>query len=320
MTKQLPNEILVRHSLWDWIRIFDRMRADRYAFLQPIGKYSVLEDLLEIETFMPENDRNTILRNTIWDDYSTWDRPLIYKARVRPTPAYLHNGNTWSEKYPEIHGQKGLLLPTTNNLSNLMLWNKSWSQIIRAIYGGIYQNNGFVYLNAYSGIYYGDYNEWFTTYHRRCNKHEDTTPVGKWKEFTTRGNSTFGCWQKVQRAWENDGWNGVEVYSTEISRLKIENFTPPFDGPYRIVIAGIVDRFIQFDGMGFVEYPGCYNVIFDSGPIQGNYTSPLIGPDSYPLANLDYFKETGKTGSAGWKIDYCDTFILPAEGAFPDYF
>ena len=49
MTKQLPNEILVRHSLWDWIRIFDRMRADRYAFLQPIGKYSALEDLLEID-------------------------------------------------------------------------------------------------------------------------------------------------------------------------------------------------------------------------------------------------------------------------------
>ncbi len=320
--KQLPNETLVRHSLWEWIRIFDRMRADRYAFLNPNKNFSRWEDLLKIKTFMPENDRNSILYQAIYNDYMSWYEPynFVYKQL---TDAYLHNGTTWAEKYPEIHGQNFIPEPTFinwNEITFLTRHNKPWSQIIRAIYKHICRNNGFVYLNASNGRVGKVYNDWFSVYGRECREHNGTTPTGEWEEFSVTGSSEFGCWQKIIYNRKNDKWD-YRVDATSISRLKIENFNPPFDFPYRLVIAGYVSRVVQFDGMGFVEYPECYNVIFDSGPIQGNYTSPLIGIDSiYTSTDLDIFRENKSTGYAGWKIDFCNTFVLPAEGVFPDYF
>ena len=320
--KQLPNEVLVRHSLWEWIRIFDRMRADHYAFLNPDKSFSRLEDLLKIKTFMPESDRNFILRQTLFDDSSSWSYPYN-SVFLKITSACLHNGTTWAEKYPEIHGQNSILNSTSvcwNNFSTSTLHNKSWSQIIMAIYEYICSSNGFVYLNASNGIVGKVYNDWFSVYGRECREHNGTTPIGEWEEFSVTNSSEFGCWQKIIYNQKNDKLD-YRVDATSISRLKIENFNPPFDFPYRLVIAGHVSNVIQFDGMGFVEYPGCYNVIFDSGPIQGNYTSPLIGIDSiYTSTDLDIFRENKSTGYAGWKIDFCNTFVLPAEGVFPDYF
>ena len=320
MTTPLPNEILIRHSLWEWIRIFDRMRSDRYTFLQPAGKYVSLEESLKIKTFMPENDRNSILVKTIANDAQTWARPLNYTPGVIATPAHLHEGSTWTEKYPEIHGQNNFSVPEGyNTISYLTNNNAPWSQIIRAIYYFICQFNGYRYAdyNAGQDLYY----DWFVCNQKYCYKHEGVTPIGPWKEDETTGEGILGCWQEINR--RNFGPYSYEMYisSTYTARLRIKNFPSPVDLPYRIVLAGYVDRFSQFDGMGFVEYPGCYNVIFDSGIIQGNYTSPLIGLDSiYTSTDLDYFQENNITGYAGWRIRRCNLFVLPAEGTFPDYF
>lgn len=327
MTKLLPNEILVRHSLLEWIRAFDRMRADRYAILCPDKSFSRLEDLLKIKTFMPESDRNSILRQTLFLDAYNW--MVIHKySEITSTPVYLHEGATWAEKYPGIHGEKEILtssdlhwgtgnfwkynhpdyVPAFQELVSMMTARKPWSRVVRKIYELCNQFNGIVYFND---------NSFYTVYGKFCDDHDGTTPVGEWNTFINDYNDRFGCYQFVACRDEKS-----YVASTWSSRLKID-YNPPFDIPYRLVVAGSVYDSYQFDGMGVVEYPGRYNVIFDSGPIQGNYTSPLIGIDSiYISTNLDnyYIGYNKSNDRAGWYVEGCALIVYPAEGVFPDYF
>lgn len=330
MTKQLPNEILVRHSLLEWIRAFDRMRADRYAILCPDKTFTRLEELLKIKTFLPESDRNSILRRTLYLDAYNWMSAGNH-SDITSTPVYLHEGATWAEKYPGIHGEKEILtssdlhrgtgnfwkynhpdyVPAVQELLSMMTARKPWSRVVRKIYELCNQFNGIVDFSA---------NACFTTYKKVCYEHDGTTPVGEWNEKTYQYNDQFGCWQQVWSGYEN-GKDFYYVTSTWSGRLKVD-YTPPFDGPYRLVVAGLLYDSHQFDGMGFVEYPGRYNVVFDSGPVQGNYTSPLIGIDSiYTSTDLDAYTGFNKSADyAGWMVEDCALIVYPAEGAFPDYF
>lgn len=312
MMTPLPNEILIRHSLLEWIRIIDLMRADRYALLSPDAEFSRLEDLLEIRTLMPETDRNHIMYNTLFHDRFVWSRATIYgdypAGGPRVTPAYPHEGSTWDGKYPGLHGAKTFPLCGYQNseLDRLMTYHKPWSRLLRKIYEVCSLYNGLVYpARGYS-----------TVYARVCEEHDGTTPTGKWEEMTFRKSDLFGNWQHV---WSMaDDWYIVE---TRVSFLKIEDFKLPFDFPCRLTIAGRAEDVYQFDGMGFVEYPGCQNVFFESGIIQGSYTSPLIGVDKvFASADMEDFKNNNQTGYAGWRVDDCCLILYPAEGTFPDYF
>ena len=74
--------------------------------------------------------------------------------------------------------------------------------------------------------------------------------------------------------------------------------------------------------MGFLEYPEAFNVLFEDGPIEGKYTSPLIGPGSVwitPDLN-DFANNTGdKENSSGFMIRRLYLLLTPADG-FRDYY
>lgn len=311
MTKPLPNEVLLRHSLWQWIRFIDKMRADRYAFLEPDREFSKLEDLLEIKTGMPESDRNSIFYRTLLNDFNIWARNKSFAGRPQPIPIYPHEGSTLSERFPDLHGQKEIpqYNPQTHQLLSLMVYKQTWGRIIRQIYELMPGVNGLCY--PASG--------YCNTYGKLCSVHDKATPIGEWREFKENHYSLFGCWQNVDYYGKDIGYKASMTWT---SRLKVENFIPPFDLPYRIIIAGYVLDAYQFNGMGIVEFPGAINVLFDTGPIQGPYTSPLIGsdevcisPDVDDIAN----NHSTKYNHAGWQVFSCWLIVIPAEGQFPEY-
>ncbi len=312
MTKQLNNETMIRHSLWKWIRIFDKMRADRYAFIDHDKEFSKLEELLEIKQGMPECDRNSIFYKTIVNDFNIWNR---YKDGItgRPwaTPVYPHEGKTFSEQFPELHGQKQIPYcnPATYLLSNAMYYKKPWSRIIR-IYHEL--------LNNFNGLCFPAM-PFCNTYGKMCTQHDKAAPTGEWHEFVNTYYDTFGCWQDAGYYY-NEGWKGQITW---VAQLKIEKFSPPFgnDIPYRIIVAGNVLDAYQFNGMGIAELPGAINVLFDSGPIQGTYTSPLIGRDQiYTSPDIDDFaNNSNKYSHAGWQVYNCWLIVIPAEGNFTEY-
>ena len=78
----------------------------------------------------------------------------------------------------------------------------------------------------------------------------------------------------------------------------------------------------QFNGMGFAEYPGAWNILFEDGPIEGKYTSPLLCPGTVwitPDLN-DFANNTGdKENSSGFMIRRLSLLLTPADG-FRDYY
>ena len=147
------------------------------------------------------------------------------------------------------------------------------------------------------------------------DNHNGVTPTGEYREFNNPKDYVFGNWQDLTR--DSDGtWRATRTWSI---RAQI-NYTPEFDAPYRLVMAGLTRNSFEFNGLGVAEFADRWNVFFDSGPVQGAYTSPLIGSDQfYTCRNPEAFKNiTNQHASAGWQVYTMRLFILPETGAFQE--
>lgn len=336
LMKQIPNEILVQHSLLEWIRIFDRMRADRYAFFCPDKSFPRLEDLLKTKTFMPKIDYNSILRKTLYQDAYNW--LYLHKTQyITATPGYIRDdGDTLKERYPGLHGVTEVFpnsatfhyveyngnscnpehIPAYSELIRLMNGQAPWFLIIRGIYKFINQFNGMIYnaigdSNPFLRI---RYNTYFFGQHPEDDDWEGnhiyhSAMVNSYGSVDNKGLGTYHYFNRNYKA-----------LTTYVNTLMIKN-DPPFDIPYRLILAGLAfDSFI-FDGMGFVEYPGRWNVLFDSGRIQGSYTTPWLGVDRpRPLPEESAYDHCPRLYDySGFFISRSLKILYPADG-FPDYF
>ena len=302
------NQYLLRYSLRKWMRFLDLMREDRYAFFSPEKSFEKLESLLPIRTGMPETDRNGKFRQAFVLDRENWTirRPTYGKWTSSVSPK---DGNSWLEKYPEIHGQKTLpAFPAPDTyVSNLIADRKEWGKILRGIVD---------FYHAYQSLFFQDVTFFKVTGKRWItSQHNGTIPEGDGYNIDSHDRS-FGCYQNIMVSSSKPPF----VSETYFTRFQIVDFEPPFDVPYHIAVLGKTKDFFQFDGMGFVEFPDAYNVFFEDGPIEGKYTSPMIGPDRmWTTPDLDAFKNnTSKEPSGGWKVEDCILLLVPDVFFFPD--
>ncbi len=311
-----------RYSLLQWMRIFDRMREERYKFYCPEREFLKLEEILRIRKGLPEVDRaylplsytDRAFFRVIEDDViRKWTINSGVDPNDQPTPARRMNGETWSERYPDVHGKKSIPVSdvTKRDYSEVMSDHEYWGRIIPKIIDAFHFFNGRVF-GAFP----------FRIVGRRCRQqnHDGITPV-TWTEVDYSeelGNPPeFGSFQIIG----NDR-NGYYVFNTYVYQLQIQDFEPPCDGPYYIAVVGMTADSYQFDGLGVAEYPGVFNVLFEDGPIEGKYTSPLIGPGTLwitPDLN-DFANNTqNKDLSGGCRIERTYLLITPADG-FRDHY
>ena len=333
LMKQIPNEILVQHSLLEWIRIFDRMRADRYAFFCPDKSFPRLEDLLKTKTFMPKIDYNSILRKTLYQDAYNW--LYLHKTQyITATPGYIRDdGDTLEERYPGLHGVTEVFpnsatfhyveyngnscnpehIPAYSELIRLMNEQAPWFLIIRGIHEFINQFNGMIFNDIdqdFLSLLRHKRNTYFFSQHPEDDDWEGDHIYKSTENYVY--NNGFGTYHYYHR-------NRI-TFDTYVDALLIR-VNPPFDIPYRLIFAGLAFDSFVFDGMGFVEYPGRWNVLFDSGTIQGSYTSPWLGidrPGPFPGESA-YDHCPRQYDYSGFYISRGLKILYPADG-FPDYF
>lgn len=294
---------LPKYSLLQWIRILDKMREDRSNFFCPDQEFSKLETLLEIENGAPEFDRSRIFKNTYLEDINRWYKKYIPLIPVdASSPVQRMEGATFGEKYPAIHGKKELPQCQQKKDANYTMQRHGlWGKILKEIIAGYHEFNGRILYDNGNLAIKGKY----------CRNHQGVTPL-EWIDIDTQGNS-FGSYQTVYR----DG-TASRTYATQ---AQIVDFTPPFDSKYYIALVGRVPSIYQFDGMGFVEYQDALNILFEDGPIEGKYTSPLIGPGTvWTSPNPeDFANNLDSIGGSGCYISGVYLLLTPANG-FRDYY
>ncbi len=294
---------LPKYSLLQWIRILDKMREDRSNFFCPDQEFSKLETLLEIENGTPEFDRSRIFKNTYLEDINRWYKKYIPLIPVdASSPVQRMEGETFGEKYPAIHGKKEIpQCQQKKDADNTMQRHGLWGKILKEIIAGYHEFNGRILYDSGNLAIKGKY----------CINHQGVTPL-EWIDIDTKDN-TFGSYQTVYR----DG-TASRTYATQ---AQIVDFTPPFDSKYYIALIGNVPSIYQFDGMGFAEYQDALNVLFEDGPIEGKYTSPLIGPGTvWTSPNPeDFANNPDSIGISGCYISSARLLVTPADG-FRDYY
>lgn len=316
------NRYLNLHSWVEWLDFIDKMREEHYIFLKPneyiqgeAYKYKKLKDLLKIKKGWLIADHNNIIFNMLRKDFLIFniskDYPVNQVYATPFVPDYSELEKT--KRYMGLHGAYALpsikVTPlswasiNTDRLYRLMNYAPPSGVIFHelcdlyALYNGIL-TPAFAYCSTVGKVY---------------DNHNGVTPTGEYREFNNPEDYVFGNWQDLTR--DSDGtWRATRTWSV---RAKI-NYKPEFDVPYRLVMAGLTRNSFEFNGLGVAEFADRWNVFFDSGPVQGAYTSPLIGTDQfYTCRNPEAFKNiTNQHASAGWKVYTMRLFILPPEGHF----
>lgn len=326
------NRALLRNRFAHWLDIIDKMREDRYTFLMPEEdtlsdaekgsyKYQKLKDLLKYENGSLLTDRNSVFYRTLRKDFVIWNRSKDYPVNQVWTtpfmPDYTEENKT--EQYPGVHGAKNGELPSldiqpwswacpaTDRLFNLIAHNDSWGMILHEYCDVCKKYNGIIT----TGLAYCD------TVGKVYTNHNGVTPTGNYEEFRNHCDDRFGNWQDLTCDSDGKNWRATRTWSI---RIQI-NYTPPFDAKYRLILIGFTRNSFEFNGLNIADFADRWNVFFDSGPVQGTYTSPLIGTDQfYTSKNPEAFKDiTNQHPSAGWKVDSIRLFILPETGAFQEH-
>lgn len=322
------NRALLGKRFAQWIDIVDKMREDRYTHLMPMKntlsdaekagyKYQKLKDLLKYENGSLIADRNETFLNTLRKDFLIWNRSKDYPANQVWTVPFIpdYTAENKTGQYPGVHGSESLPrlgiqpwswdCPVTERLFELIAHNDSWSMIFHEYCDVCKRYNALISpALAYCG-----------TVGKVYDNHNGVTPTGEYREFNNPKDYVFGNWQDLTR--DSDGtWRATRTWSI---RAQI-NYTPEFDAPYRLVMAGLTRNSFEFNGLGVAEFADRWNVFFDSGPVQGAYMSPLIGTDQfYTCRNPEAFKNiTNQHASAGWQVYTMRLFILPETGAFQE--
>lgn len=321
------NRYLASHSWLEWLDFIDKMREDHYIFLWPgkaltsvqeeAYKYKKLKDLLKIKKGWLIADHNHIIDETLRRDFLLFNMAKDYphnQVYATPfVPDYSELEKT--KRYIGVHGAEYKSLPRINVTS----W--SWDTI---------NTDRLYHLMGYptpSGVIFHELCDLYALYNgiltpalaycstvgKVYDNHNGVTPTGEYREFNNPKDYVFGNWQDLTR--DSDGtWRATRTWSV---RAKI-NYKPEFDVPYRLVMAGLTRNSFEFNGLGVAEFADRWNVFFDSGPVQGAYTSPLIGTDQfYTCKDPEAFKNiTNQHASAGWQVYSMRLFILPPEGHF----
>ena len=289
---------LPKYSLLQWIRILDKMREDRSNFFCPDQEFLKLETLLEIENGDPEFDRSKIFKNTYSEDIERWYKDYLpYGKNDASSPVKRMEGESFGEKYPDIHGKKVMPESRLNyDAVTTMLKHGLWGKILKEIIAGYHEFNGRIFTPdlRIKGKY--------------CIEHQGFTPL-KWIDIEGSG-TTFGSYQEYYKV----------AYQTYVTQAQVVDFSPPFDSKYYIAVIGYTANMNPFDGMGFAEYPEAFNVLFEDGPIEGKYTSPLIGPGTVwtsPKPAEDFYPTYSTKG--GCYINTVRLLVTPADG-FRDYY
>lgn len=313
-----------RYSLFQWMRIFDRMREERYKFYCPEKEFVKLEEMLQIRTGVPEIDREyaplsysdrAFYRITDDDILKKWNVDGGFNQRDQPSPVRRMEGETWSERYPDVHGKQSfpecdfhiIFTDFINSFFRPHYWGRIISQVVKG-------------FHIFGGRLLGEFTVRVVGKRCRWPNHDGTTPL-KWTDVDYIAAdplyTTIGSFQTIGK--DRDGYY---VGTTAATQFQIQDFEPPCEGPYYIAVVGMPEDSYQFNGMGFAEYPGAFNVLFEDGPIEGKYTSPLIGPGSVwitPDLN-DFANNTGnKENSSGFIIRRLYLLLTPADG-FRDYY
>lgn len=326
------NRSLLRYRFAHWIDIIDKMREDRYTFLMPREdtlsdaekasyKYQKLKDLLKYENGSLLTDRNHVFYRTLRKDFVIWNRSKDYPVNQVWTTPFMpdYTAENKTEQYPGVHGAQSGELPSldiqpwswacsaTDRLFNLIAHNDSWSMILHEYCDVCKKYNGIImpamaYCDTFGKVY---------------DNHNGTAPTGDYREFHNHYDNRFGNWQDLTCDSDGKNWRATRTWSI---RIQI-NYTPPFDAKYRLILIGFTSNSFEFNGLGVAEFADRWNVFFDSGPIQGAYTSPLIGTDQfYTCKNPESFKNiTNQHASAGWKVESACLFLLPETGAFQEH-
>lgn len=313
---------LPRYSLLQWMRIFDKMREERYKFYCPELEFLKLEEMLRIRTGVPEVDMayaplsysDRAFYRTIDDDIlKKWNVDGGFNQRDQPSPVQRLDGETWSERYPDVHGKNSFPACDLTQLGYVDLINdfEYWGRIIPQVVNSFHIFKGRL-LSEFSVRVVG----------KRCGwpNHDGSTPL-VWTDVDYVQQDplmvTTGSFQMIGK-----DQNGYYVGTTEATQFQILDFEPPCEGPYMVAVVGMIEDSYQFDGMGFAEYPGALNVLFEDGPIEGKYTSPLIGPGTvWTSPDLDDFANNteNKESSGGFIIRKLYLLLTPADG-FRDYY
>lgn len=314
-----------RYSLFQWMRIFDKMREERYKFYCPEKEFVKLEEVLQIRNGLLEVDRaysplsypnRAFYRMIEGDILRKWNIDGGFNQRDQPSSAQRLEGETWSERYPDVHGKKSLPISDVMQTGYLELIpliedHEYWGRIISQVVKG---------FHIFGGRLLGEFTVRVVGKRCRWQDHDGTTPL-KWTDVdyieADPLYTTIGSYQTIGK-----DRNGYYVGSTAATQFQIQDFEPPCEGPYYIAVVGMPEDSYQFNGMGFAEYPGVFNVLFEDGPIEGKYTSPLLGPGSVwitPDLN-DFANNTGnKENSSGFIIRRLYLLLTPADG-FRDYY
>lgn len=309
------NRYLNLHSWVEWLDFIDKMREDHYIFFSAQKKnykYNKLKNALKIKKGWLIADHNHIIYNMLRMDFSMLNDDSNYTLATPFVPDYSESEKTkrymgvhGAEDYPHINAIPGGWGSTnTDRLSRLMNDACPSGVIFHelcdlyALYNGFVPSSSSAYCSAVGKVY---------------DNHNGVTPTGEYREINNPETNIFGNWQTLTR--DSDGtWRAMQTWNLQ---AKI-NFKPEFDVPYRLVMAGLTRNSFEFNGLGVAEFADRWNVFFDSGPVQGAYTSPLIGTDQfYTCRDPEAFKNiTNQHASAGWQVYSMRLFILPPEGHF----
>jgi hypothetical protein len=322
------NRYLASHSWLEWLDFIDKMREDHYIFLWPgkqftsaqeeAYKYKKLKDLLKIKKGWLIADHNHIIDEMLRRDFLLFnmakDYPVNQVYATPFVPDYSELEKT--KRYIGVHGAEYKSLPHIN----VTPW--SWDTI---------NTDRLYHLLGYptpSGVIFHElcdlyalYNGIMTPGRASCDtvskvytNHNGVTPTGDYGEFYNNYDVNFGNWQTI--TWDGN-YKDIRATRTDNVQLKI-NYKPEFEAPYRLILIGFTRNSFEFDGLGVADFANKWNVFFDSGPVQGEYHSPLIGTDQFYICkNPEAFKNiTNQHTSAGWMVEDCRLFVLPPEGHF----
>lgn len=321
------NRYLASHSWMWWLNLIDKMREEHYTLLMPeedtlsdnekaYYKYQKLKDLLKIKKGWMIADHNRTIYNTLRKDFLIFNRAKDYPVnQVWATPFVPdYSESEKIKRYAGIHGVKQYISmeiqpwswasSNTNRLYHLMNYPSPSGVIFHelcdlyALYNGI-MKPGMASCDTVGKVYYN---------------HNGVTPTGEYEEFRNYQDDRFGNWQDI--TWDSN-YKNIRATRTWNIQIKI-NYKPEFDAPYRLILIGFVRNSFEFDGLGVADFADKWNVFFDSGPVQGEYHSPLIGADQFYICkNPEAFKDiTNQYNSAGWEVDSIRLLVLPPEGHF----
>lgn len=319
------NRYLASHSWLEWLDFIDKMREEHYIFLWPgkaftsvqeeAYKYKKLKDLLKIKKGWLIADHNHIIDEMLRRDFLLFNMAKDYPAnQVYATPFVPdYSELEKTKRYIGVHGAEYKSLPRINVTS----W--SWDTI---------NTDRLYHLLGYptpSGVIFHElcdlyalYNGILTPVLAYCStvgkvyyNHNGVTPTGEYREFSNPKDYVFGNWQDVGR----DSYGTLKANRTCNVQLRI-NYTPDFDAPYRLIMVGLTWNSREFNGLGVAEFADRWNVFYDSGPVQGTYTSPLIGTDQFYTCRNPEAIKPNTSETVGWKVTTVRFFILPPEGHF----